>query len=201
MYTFKPATERILHMRQLIRDRCIRTDAERTILTTEAHKKYAHVVPIIQRPLIFKYVCENVTCPVEDFEIIVGSRSKYFCGSTSDPQWMGAGFMHRVAEQGWTLREDGLYHNNEKEDGIALCIGPEDIEAFKSVEAYWEDKGISKMAEAWQPDGYQEFAELLASDYGQGMGLMMIPVGHLVAGYKKIINVGYGAIRAQAQAF
>ena len=201
MYTFKPATDRILHMRQLIRDRCIRTDAERTLLTTEAHKKYAHVVPIIQRPLIFKYVCENVTCPVEDFELIVGSRSKYFCGSTSDPQWSRAGFIHRIAEQSWTLREDGLYHNNEKEDCIALCISPEDIEALKSVEDYWKDKGISQMAEAWQPDGYQEFAELLASDYGQGMGLMMIPVGHLVAGYKKIINTGYGAIRAQAQAF
>ena len=45
MYTFSPATDRILHMRQLIRDRCIRTDAERAVLSTEAHKMYAHVVP------------------------------------------------------------------------------------------------------------------------------------------------------------
>ncbi|MDR1216979.1 MAG: hypothetical protein LBJ99_00125, partial [Oscillospiraceae bacterium] len=55
-------------------------------------------------------------------------------------------------------------------------------------------------ADAWQPDGAKEFFELEASDYGPDRpGVMMLPCGHLTPGWGKIINVGYGAIRKQAQ--
>ena len=53
-------------------------------------------------------------------------------------------------------------------------------------------------AEAWQPDGFDELCRLEASSYGE-MPVLFIPVGHLTPGFKKIINVGYGAIRKQAR--
>ena len=49
MYKFRPATDRIRHMHQLIRDRVIRTDAERALIVTESYRKNKNVVPIIKR--------------------------------------------------------------------------------------------------------------------------------------------------------
>jgi hypothetical protein len=51
MYEFRSATDRIKHMRELIRDRVIRSDAERALITTESCKRNENVVPIIKRPL------------------------------------------------------------------------------------------------------------------------------------------------------
>ncbi|NLV50492.1 MAG: hypothetical protein GXY20_07355 [Clostridiales bacterium] len=199
MYTFSPAAERIKYMRQLIRDRVIQQDAERALIATEEHKKIEHVVPIIKRPMIAKAVCEKMTCRVEDFELIVGNKGKYFLGCGSNPQWSGGGYIPRLVDNGYfTLREDGLYHNAETVE-IQMCIAPEDVEALRSISAYWEGKTMGVMCEAWQPDGYDEFAKLQASSYGNGMPILMIPAGHLIPGWGKILNVGYGAIRRQAQ--
>ena len=109
MYTFKPATDRILHERQLIRDRVIQKDAQLLPLYTEADKLYQHVMPIIKKGLTDLYITQRMTVEIEDFELIVGSAGKHFCGSTVDPRYHGVGFVLGCVECGeWTLREDGL---------------------------------------------------------------------------------------------
>lgn len=199
MYEFRPATDRIRLMRQLVRDRVIQTDAERALITTASYGKNEHVVPIIKRPLATYDVCSQMTVRVEDFEIIVGNKAKNFCGAGVNPEWAGAGWVVDEVEEGvWTLRDDGLYHNPDGEE-LKLTIAPEDVEALLSIRDYWKGRIVSSTADAWQPDGYDEFSRLNVSSYFPGAPLMFIPVGHLTPGFEKIINVGYGAIRRQAQ--
>ncbi|MGD0659655.1 MAG: pyruvate formate lyase family protein [Syntrophorhabdales bacterium] len=201
MYKFRPATDRITHMRQLIRDRVIRTDAERALITTESYKRNEHVVPIIKRPLATYDVCSQMTVRVEDFEIIVGNKAKNFLGSCMNPEWGGSGWIPDEVEKGvWTLRDDGLYHNPDGEE-LRLTIAPEDVEALLAIRDYWKGRTITATANAWQPDGYEEFSRLNVSSYVPGAPLMFIPTGHLTPGFEKIINVGYGAIRTQAEAW
>ncbi len=199
MYEFRPATDRIKHMRQLIRDRVIQSDAERALIITESNKKNENVVPIIKRPLGTYDVCSKMTVRVEDFEIIVGNKAKNFLGSCTMAEWHGSGWIPIMAEN-WTLKGDGLYHNPDGEE-LKLTIAPEDLEALKSIGEYWKGKTVGAAADAWQPDGFEELSRLDTSSYGVNgyMGLMSIPVGHLTPGFEKIINVGYGAIRKQAQ--
>lgn len=99
------------------------------------------------------------------------------------------------------LLDGGYYHNPAEEDGFALRISPEDVELLRECRPYWDDEGnyLSTMAEAWQPDGFTELKALECTDYYEGMPLMICATGHLCAGFKKIIDVGYGAIRKQAQ--
>jgi len=199
MYTFRPATCRIKQMRELIRDRVIQTDAERALITTESYKRNEHVVPIIKRPMGTYDVCSRMTVRVEDFELFVGNRAKNFLGTCINPEWSGIGWIPNEVERGnWTLREDGLYHNPEG-DELEQRIAPEDFEALISIRDYWKNRTVSATANAWQPDGYEEFSRLNVSLYLPGMPLMSIPAGHLTPGFEKIINVGYGAIRKQAQ--
>ena len=201
MYQFKPASERILKMRQLIRDRVVQYDSERARILTESYQQNEYVIPIIKRPLGFKALCENMTVLVEDFEIIVGNKGPHYFSSPAYPEWGISDWVVNDVESGrWHL--DGDYYRNPAEDGIQYCILKEDYDYLLSVRDYWKFRKVGTMADAWKPDGYEELARLNVSSYVDGgMSLIGLPAGHLIAGYRKIINVGYKAIRDEAQAW
>jgi len=187
-------------MRERIRDRVIRCDSDRARIITEASKKYENIVPIIKRPLMFKEIAERIPIHVDDDEIIVGSKGLYFFSSPSYPEWGFQDWITGAVRSGeWTLREDGLYHNPET-DEVQLCISEEDCAVLESVRDYWQERRIGTVAQAWQPDGYDELIRLSVCSYGErsGMGLLGLSAGHLIAGYQKIINVGYKAIWQEA---
>jgi pyruvate formate-lyase/glycerol dehydratase family glycyl radical enzyme len=199
MYEFRPATDRIKLLRELIRDRVLRIDAERAVIWTEANKKYENVVPIIRRPLMLYELCKRMTILFEDFEIILGNKSPYFFGSPQYPEWMGQGwFLEPVKKGEWPLR-DGIYYNPEGEQ-VRLSISREDFEALESIQDYWKDRRVTTVADAWQPDGFDELKRLNVSSYVDGgMGMTVLSPGHLIAGYDRIIQKGYAAIRKEAQ--
>jgi pyruvate formate-lyase/glycerol dehydratase family glycyl radical enzyme len=202
MYESRPVTNRIQHMRELIRDRVIRNDAERAIIMTEAHKKYEHVVPVIKKPLAMHEYCKKKKVRVEDFEVIVGNRGEYFLGNTHLVEWHGTdidAFTNDPSKPGsWLIEEDGLYHN-PKEDLVRLTISPDDVEKLRSVSDYWKEHAYTRIADAWQPDGYDDLCRLNVSKNVPGSPLIMMQSGHLSPGYKKIIDKGFGAIRKEAQ--
>ncbi|MDR3209668.1 MAG: hypothetical protein LBT36_03475, partial [Oscillospiraceae bacterium] len=202
MYTFKPATERILKLRELIRDRVLRCDAERAVIMTEAYQKYENVAPIIKKPLALYELCSKMTVRIEDFELIAGNKGPNFFSSPAYPEWgVTDWILEPIASGEWTLRADGLYHNPDS-DVVAQTISPADYNALAAISAsgYWTDRKIGTAADAWKPDCYEELERLNVSSYVKnGMGLVALPAGHLVAGYPKIINTGYAAIRAEAQ--
>ena len=115
MYEFSPATERIKYMRELIRDRVIRNDAERMKIITDAYKKYDNVVPIIKRPLAFYEICEKMSIFVNDYELIVGGKGPHLFSSPQYPEWgISDWFLEPIEKGEWQLREDGLYHNPDE---------------------------------------------------------------------------------------
>ena len=133
MHASRPVTERIQYMRDLIRNRVIRNDAERAVIITEAYKKYQHVLPIIKKPLAILEYCKRKKVRVEDFEVIVGNRGEHFLGNTYWVEWNGVflePFTNPDFPGAWHLGEDGLYHNPES-DLVRLTISPEDVEKLK----------------------------------------------------------------------
>ena len=202
MYEFSPATDRILLMREKIRDRVLRNDAERMIIVTESYKKYEHMPPLIKRSKAFYDICAKMSVFVEDFELIVGGKGPHFFSSPQYPEWgAGSPWILSFIESGeWTIREDGLYHNPDGEE-VIHTISPEDYEAIKECWEFWKTRQVGTMADAWQPDHHAELKRLNVSSYvdGGGMGVVSLPAGHLIAGYKKIIDTGYKAIRDEAQ--
>jgi formate C-acetyltransferase len=199
MYRFGPATDRIQSMHRLIRDRVIQTDAERALIVTESRKRNETVVPIVRRARQVYDLCSRMTLRVEDFDIIVANKAKNFLGSSVNPEWSGEGWIPEMIEKGlWTLQGDGLYHNPASEE-LKQTISPEDFEALVSIRDYWKTRTITATADAWQPDGYDELCRLNVCTNVPGAPLMQMSAGHLTPGFQKIVNVGYGAIRKQAQ--
>lgn len=200
MYQFSATTDRIWTLRELIRDRELRIDSERAMLLTQAYQKYENVVPIIKRPLALYELCSKMTILFEDYEIIIGNKSPYFFGSPQYPEWMGQGwFLEPIKNGEWPLDEDGVYRNPKGEQ-VRLSISTEDYEVLLSIQDYWKDRRVTTVADAWQPDSFDELKRLNVSSYADGgMGMAVLSPGHLIAGYDKIINTGYAAIRKQAQ--
>jgi formate C-acetyltransferase len=197
MYNFKPATERAQRYRELVRDRVIRGDSSKLVIQAEANERYADIVPIIKRALVTKEICERIPVRIEDDELLVGSKSKYFCGS-SPAGWVAA----EDIEGTWSFsEEDQLWHNPENEE-LKLTISQEDIDLTRKYAPILGKHAAGRVSDAWAPDGAKEYFELEASDYSKdGTGIMWIPCGHLTPGWGRIINVGYGAIRKKAQDF
>ena len=201
MYDFKPVSPRIQEMHDKIRNRVIQHDAERAMITTRFYQKNETMVPFMKRPMLLKAVCEEMTIRVEDFERIAGNTSRNFCGAGMQPDWSGVGWIPDAIRSGrWTLWEDGLYHN-PKEEGLPMCMAPEDYEQLVSIEDYWKTRKFSDVAGSWIPDGYEELCRVNVSASRKGTPILNIPSGHLTPGFKKIIEKGYGAIKKEAQSW
>ncbi|MBR4691947.1 MAG: hypothetical protein IKP17_04225 [Oscillospiraceae bacterium] len=199
MYQFRPVSDRMKVMHERVRERVFHVDAERSLIVTRASQKYESVVPCIKNALIFKAMCEEQTTRVEDHEILVANHTRYFCGTRLDPRW-GDGIMYlNFVEDGtWTLGEDGLYHNPPS-DELRLVMSPEDLEGLRSVRDYWKGRTIEDMAQAWQPEGYDELNRLGVRSFGENMPIAMMPAGHSTPGYKKLLSTGYAALKQQAR--
>jgi len=169
MYQFRLVTERMARMHQKIRDRVIQTDSETAMITTRVFQENENLVPMIRRAKVLKAICEEMTLRVEDFEMIVGNGSKYFCGRSVFPDWEGVGVVPRLVESGvWTKREDGLYHNPDDEE-LRLSIAPEDLEKLQSIRPYWQGRTYNDIASAWLPPGYEELCRMEVSATKKGM--------------------------------
>ncbi len=200
MYTFKPVSPRIQKMRDEIRERVVHNDAQRARIMTEAYKKYEDIIPIIKRPLSFKYLCERMDLYVGDDELVVGCKGGHMFSAPQYPEMMNSDWLTGAIEKGeWTIREDGLYHNPDDEE-LKHEISPEDYEFLRDSREFWESHRLNRSSDAWQPDGFEELQRLNVSSYVKGgMSLAAFNAGHIIPGHKKIINTGYEAIRRLAQ--
>ncbi|MCQ2553472.1 MAG: hypothetical protein MJ150_04115 [Clostridia bacterium] len=199
MYQFRSVTDHIEDLHQRIRNRLIIMDSERATLQAEAYKKNEHMIPPLKRAWTTKYICENVSYPVYDFENIVGSTGKNFCGTGVDPIWKGIGWLPNDIRKGkFDLKEDGMYHNRNTQE-VLIAMPKEDYEALIAMEDFWEENRLAAIATTWRPDGFDQFAATEATVYKPNDKVIEAAAGHIIAGYKKILNTGYGAIRKQAQ--
>ena len=198
MHELGPVTDRIAQMRELIRDRVIAVDAERGVNITESYRRNLMVPAAIKRARATYDVCSKMTCRVEDFELIVGNLGTSFLGSGVWPE-DGTDWICNEFDSGefWVRGEDGVYHRDDME--TRLSITQEELDKLYSIREFWKGKTVSDHMDSWYPDGFDEWCAIGASSYFTGVPIGNLASGHLIAGYPKIINVGYAAIRNQAQ--
>ena len=102
MYQFRPVSERIARTRDRIRNRVIQLDSERAMIVTDAFKDCINLVPTIRRPTLLKAVTSKVTLRVEDDDVLVGNRGRYFSSSVAYPEnnegvgWIVSAIRERV---------------------------------------------------------------------------------------------------------
>ena len=199
MYQFRSITPRIERYREKVRNRLIIGDAAKEKLKYEAEIRYQNFPPMIQKPMISKYVIENMPIDIQEDEFFVGDMGGKNWGDSHALSWV---FMADI-ENTWPILEDGLHHA-PMDDPIyskqLLAIAPEDVKELRGIiqKKIAANDGIRP--EEWLPDGAREFFALQASDYGKiGGWPVMLPPGHLTPGFQNILKRGYADIRREAQ--
>lgn len=187
MYEFRPVTERAWAFREKVRERRFRVDSERSMIVTRFYAEHENLIPVLRIPMALKEVCEKMTIRVEDGELLVANRSRYFEGSSNQVEWNGPGWMPEAVEMGvWKKGEDGFYHNPPEEE-LRAFISQDDVDALLSIRDFWKTRKIGDAALAWEPAAYEEQRRLNVSSYNDRIAPMGFSYGHLIPGYKKII--------------
>ena len=105
MYTFKPCTERILRMRDKVRDRVIVADAEKARIKLEARRKYRNFPPMLQKPYESLYVISRMPIDIREDEYFAGDMGNKGWGAANGQMWLMADI-----ENTWPIEPDGLHH-------------------------------------------------------------------------------------------
>lgn len=188
MFKFDPITPRVAAMRERYRSTQPKLCTARIRIVTDFYQQNAQLSGILKRAMNFKNMCEKLPVRVFENEVIVGNLASTYRGSTLFPEnalhWFKADY------------DAGLVPNRSLDPYI---IDPEDIEYILSVVDFWDKESLSAKTDALIPESYM-------SAVGNGVTVFSdknnstTPVGHFVPDYRKVLRLGFAAIRDEARA-
>lgn len=126
--------ERLTRMREKYFDTVPIITAERLVLVTEAHKKFAGDAIPIFRAKIVKYVMENMTTLIMDDELIVGTPTNEYRGANLFPEYTSSKWLVEDIDV-FPVRSTDPYR-----------ITPQDREIILETLKYWDGKAMEDLA-------------------------------------------------------
>ncbi len=108
--------------------------AERLVLATEAHKKFAGDAIPVFRAKIAAYVMENMTTLVMEDELVVGTPTNVYRGANLFPEYTSSSWLIEDIDD-FPVRATDPY-----------LITPEDRETILETLEYWNGKAIEDLA-------------------------------------------------------
>ncbi len=190
MYQFRPVTERIARMRKKYRDTNFTVDAERALIVTEFIKNNLYMPAPMKRAKTLYEVCAKMTLRVEEDELIIGNLGKYYKGSPLWPETAGIGWLYGELD-------DGSFYTRKQQDE-PLILPDEEKEKLMSIREFWAEHTM------WNGMGYS-MPETISTAVDSGVLTItgstpnrVVATNHLIPNYKKVIDKGFGAVRAEA---
>lgn len=176
-------TERIAMMKKRLLGTKPSISAERMLLATEAHQKFAGDAVPIFRAKIFAYVLEHMSVVIGDGELIVGSQNKRFRCASLFPEYTGQWLKNQIDTLS-TRPNDPLDVPREDRDAILECL------------KWWEGKSLEEQAEIFLPADVQQ-----ARKAGiVSIGSRTLSTGHTTPDYKKLFAKGFYGMIDECQA-
>lgn len=179
---------RINRMLQWLKELDSTADSQRALIVTECDRKYASYPQNIKWALTLCEIFERVEIHIWPEELIVGELAAPPNGAPIYPEfsvdWLVDEFKNRPMEN----RRNDRYVIDEKVKNDIVGIQP-----------YWKNRTVSEAI----IDSYTE-EEIKGSHLGKAVlleGLYIYAgVGHVCANYEKLLKVGFGGLRREAEA-
>lgn len=187
-YVFSPITPRVEKMRERYRSTQPQVCLARYKIMTEFYKEHPDLTGILKRAKNFKNICEKIPVRVDDNEIIVGSATAMYRGACVFAE-------NSIA---WLLDEAKTNLINTR-NADPYLLTEEDKEYLLATGDFWVKECQSAKTDAAILDGWYDHAwNGVTMFFTEGQ--TSNPVGHFCTGYRKAVDVGFGAIKAEADA-
>ena len=186
MYTLSPVSDRVARVRERYRSARPALCLSRYKLITDFYTQNPDLSGILKRAKNFRHICENIVLRVDEDDIIVGATTEKYRGAPIYPEHCMQWLLDEVRTGVISTRDADPY-----------LISGEDAAYLLETGGFWLGECLSAKTDAYIPDGWTEYAENGASMFGKDDHAPS-PVGHFVTNYDKAINVGFGAIKAEA---
>ena len=187
MVEWKEITPRVAAMRERYRSTEPRVCTARMRIVTDFYTHNMQLTGILKRAKNFRNLCEKLPVLVNDDEIIVGEQGTSYRASALYPEINFAWLVDELTNGDPGKRESDPY-----------IISEEDKEYILSTKDFWLQNNVSAMTDEYIPAGYKEHIGNGALMYG-AKNNSSTPVGHFCSGYDRAINVGFGAIKREAE--
>ena len=186
MYEISPVSSRALKLREKYRETKPAICTARYRLITEFYTQNPNITGILKRAKNFRHICLHMPVRIYDDEVIVGTATEKYRGAQLYPE-------HSID---WIIDEfrSGLISTR---DADPYDISDEDRDYVLETGEYWLRECMSAKVDAYIPDGWFNHAYNGVNMFAK-KGHAFAPVGHFCTNYDKAINVGFGAIKAEA---
>lgn len=188
MYQLVPVTDRVARIREAYRSTTPHICISRYRLVTEFYQEHTELIGILKRAKCFRNICENISIRIGEEEVIVGAQSSRFKAAALYPE-NGLAWLIDEAKSGLiTSRPLDPYYFEE-----------EDKAYFLETADFWTKERMNAKFLAYMPEAYKDHMYNVCTMFGfagSGSG----PVGHFCTGYKRAIEKGFAAIKAEADA-
>ncbi|MEE0867579.1 MAG: glycyl radical protein [Clostridia bacterium] len=176
-------TPRVQHLRDMLFEKMPQIEGDRARLVTESYKMTEHLPIIKRRSAAFSHILRNIPITIREGELIVGSATKSPRSCQTFPEysyeWLEAEFDTLA-----TRSADPFY------------IDEETKKELREIHKYWKGKTNSELATS-----YMAPEALLAIEHNifTTGNYFYNGVGHLCVQYDKVLEMGFGGIRKQAE--
>ncbi|NLB29781.1 MAG: hypothetical protein GX823_06115, partial [Clostridiales bacterium] len=197
MFEFSPVSDRIRAIREsrdvFTSGRDMSINSERTLIYTNYYKTHESEFPILKRAGALKTWCLEKEVNIFDDDIFVGSLgpkermlSPYVDMSVA---WI----------PGVVSDTDENFKKAWQSPG-SVYMSDAQRELFRDAYEFWKDRNLSRMVSGALTDDYLEVSG--NGSFVEGFGsqgrsqLSGMPQGHYIANFNKVVNTGFGKVRA-----
>lgn len=175
---FSQPSDRIITLKNQMRDAAPCVEASRALLLTESYKETEHKPTILRRAKAFEKILGEIPIIIRDEELVVGSQTLEPKSSQIFPE-----FSHK-----WISDE---FETIGKRNGDAFLISEDVKEQLQDVFDYWEGKTTSELATSYMT---KENIEALEENVYTVGNYHLNGVGHVSVDYAKILKKGYRGV-------
>lgn len=179
---FGEPSARIAGMREKLLDTAPIVCVERAILTTEAYKKHADKMKILQRAFALDNTLRNMTIYIPEDSLIIGNQASQDRAAPIFPEYA----------MDWILDELDLW---EQRDGDRFTITQENKQHLRDIAPFWKGKTLQEKGLALMPPKSQQCYDL---GIIKVEGNITAGDAHLVVDYPKVLRVGLKGVKEDA---
>ena len=198
MYQISPVSDRIKQIkerRKLHDNGNVNLCGERTEIYTRYYKAHEAEMPALKRAGALYEWCDKHVLSLEDDAMFVGNIGRGWREAVNYIEW-GTGWLESVLD----LPEEDFIEDWQS-PGAYAYISPEDRDVYKEAVEYWRDRSIHSHVLAVLPEEMWRIQGDNCTTFGNRRKehLATMPQGHYCPNYKKVVDVGWDNIIAEAQ--